>query len=254
MEEKFIFFPSAAINQTPRQIGLVFDDVTFTAVDGVRLNGWFVPHPGANITFLWFHGNAGNISDRLENIRLLHDRIKMNIFIFDYRGYGRSDGIVSESGTYRDAEAALAYLRSRKDVDPKQIVFFGRSLGAAVAAELAMREQCLALLLETPFASIRAMARAAYPWLPIGPLIRTRYDTLDKIARIKAPLLILHGDQDEIIPFSQAKELFEAALEPKEFYTIRGARHNDTYIIGGEAYFAALKDFIARAAARLSNR
>ncbi|MGH7772451.1 MAG: alpha/beta hydrolase, partial [Candidatus Binatia bacterium] len=202
----------------------------------------------------WSHGNAGNISHRLENIKLLHEKVKINIFIFDYRGYGRSEGRASEEGTYKDGEAALKYLRTREDVDPRRIAFFGRSLGAAVAAELATREECLALILETPFASIREMARAAFPFLPIGPLLRTRYDVVEKVKRVKAPLLVLHGDKDEVVPFEQGKKVFEAASPPKEFHAIRGAHHNDTYLVGGDAYFAVLKDFIERAAGPLSGR
>ncbi len=213
-----------------------------------------MPYPGAKTTLLWFHGNAGNISHRLENIRLLHDKVKINILIVGYRGYGRSEGRVSEEGTYMDGEAALKYLRTREEVDPKRIVFFGQSLGAAVAADLATREECLALILETPFASIREMARAAFPFLPIGPLLRTRYDVVEKVKRVKAPLLVLHGDKDEVVPFEQGKKVFEAASPPKEFHTIRGAHHNDTYIVGGDAYFAVLKDFIERAAGPLSGR
>lgn len=252
MEERFIFYPVAEIDQSPRDYRLPFDDVFFTTRDGVRLNGWFVPYAGAKTTLLWFHGNAGNIGHRLGNIRPLHRKVKIHIFIFDYRGYGRSEGKVSEEGTYRDAEAALAYLRSRKDVDPQRIIFFGRSLGAAVAAELATRAECLALILETPFASIREMARVAFPLLPIGPLLRTQYNTVDKVKGVKAPLLVLHGDRDDVVPFEQGKKVFDAAPGPKEFYTIRGARHNDTYIVGGDAYFETLTDFIDRAAAHLS--
>lgn len=250
IEERFIFYPTAPIDQTPANYRLPFDDVFLTTADGVRLHGWFIPHPSAKVTLIWFHGNAGNISHRLENIRLLRDSVKLNIFIFDYRGYGRSEGRVSEEGTYKDGEAAFDYLRSRRDIDSKRIVFFGRSLGAAVAAELATREGCLALILETPFVSIREMARVAFPFLPIGSLLRTRYDVVEKVRRIKTPLLVLHGDQDEIVPFAQGRKVFEAAPQPKEFYTIRGARHNDTYLVGGDAYFAALTDFIHRSEAR----
>lgn len=250
MEERFIYYPNARIDITPRHIGLAFDDIFFTTADGVHLNSWFVPHPEAKTTLLWSHGNAGNISHRLDNLKLLHEKVKINIFIFDYRGYGHSEGVVSEKGTYMDGEAALKYLLTREDVDPKRIVFFGRSLGAAVAAELATSEECLALILESPFASIREMARSAFPFLPIGPLLRIRYDTVEKVKRVKAPLLVLHGDRDDIVPFVQGRKIFEAAREPKEFYTVRGAHHNDTYIVGGNGYLAALKDFIDRAAAR----
>jgi hypothetical protein len=244
LEEKLIFYPVAAIEETPGHRSLAFDDLYFTTTDSVRLNGWFIPHTRAKTTLLWFHGNAGNIGHRVENIKLLHDQVGVNIFIFDYRGYGRSHGKVSEAGTYTDGEAALSYLHSRKDVDPNSIVFFGRSLGAAVAVELANRGPCQGLILETPFASIRDMARAAFPLLPIGGLLRTKYDTVEKVKKIKCPLLVLHGDQDEIVPFSQGRKVFEAAPEPKEFYVIPGAHHNDTYIVGGRAYFAALKRFI----------
>ena len=251
-EDSFIFYPYARIEQTPARVRLAFEDVFFTTEDGVQLNGWFVPYPQAQTTLLWFHGNAGNISHRVENIKLLHDKVGINVFIFDYRGYGRSQGTVSEEGTYRDGAAALRYLLSRKDkdVDPKRLIFFGRSLGAAVAAEQALQYPCQALILETPFASIAKMARAAFPFLPITSLLRTRYDTEDKVRRIKTPLLVIHGDQDDIVPYNHGKQVFAAAPEPKEFYTIRGARHNDTYIVGGDAYFAVLKNFIERAPPR----
>ena len=249
MEEKFIFFPAAEIEQTPRDVGLAFEDIFFTTADGVRVNGWFVPYPGARMTLLWFHGNAGNISHRVHGLKPLHDKVNANLFIIDYRGYGRSEGTVSEKGTYEDARAALQYLRSRKDLDAKNIVFFGQSLGAAVATELAGHEECLALILEAPFASIREMARVAFPLLPIGPLLRTRYDAAEKIKAVKAPVLVLQGDRDEVIPVEQGKKVFAAALSPKEFYTVRGAGHNDTFIVGGDAYFKAVKDFIERAAA-----
>jgi fermentation-respiration switch protein FrsA (DUF1100 family) len=249
-EDQFIFYPYAEVEQTPAQVKLSFEDVYFTTDDGVKLNGWFVPYPQAQITLLWSHGNAGNISHRVENIKLLHDKVGINVFIFDYRGYGRSQGTASEEGTYKDAAAALRYLLSRKDVDSKKLIFFGRSLGAAVAAELALQYPCRGLILETPFASIAKMARAAFPLLPITSLLRTRYDTEDKVRRIKTPLLVIHGDQDDIVPYSHGKEVFAAAPEPKEFYTIRGARHNDTYIVGGDAYFSVLKNFIERATPR----
>jgi len=249
VEEKFIFFPVAEIERTPKSVGLVFDDVFFTTADGVRLNGWFAPYAGARTTLLWFHGNAGNISHRVDGMKLLHDKVKANVFIIDYRGYGRSEGTVSEKGTYEDARAALRYLRTRKDLDPKNIAVFGQSLGAAVATELAAGENCLALILEAPFVSIREMARVVFPMLPIGPLLRTRYDVAEKIKAVKAPVLVLQGDRDEVIPVEQGKKVFAAAPSPKEFYAIRGAGHNDTFHVGGTAYFDVIKSFIDRAAA-----
>jgi uncharacterized protein len=244
MEANFIFFPSAIIEQTPERVGLEFEDVFFSTQDNIRLNGWFIPHRAAQSTLVWFHGNAGNISHRVENIKLLHDKVKVDIFIFDYRGYGRSEGRVSEKGTYLDGEAALEFVQKRRGVQPNKIILFGRSLGAAVATEMANRFESQGLILESPFVSIREMARVIFPFLPLGPLLQTRYDVREKIQRIKIPLLVLHGDQDEVVPFTQGKLVFDAAPEPKKFFTIAGARHNDTYLAGGDSYFQQLRDFI----------
>lgn len=244
MEDSFIFHPSATVALTPREAGIDFEDVHFAARDGVLLNGWYIPHREARSTLVWFHGNAGNIGHRVENIKLLHDKVKVNIFIFDYRGYGRSQGRASEPGTYLDAEAALELVSKRFGADPKRIILFGRSLGAAVAAEMALHFQSQGLILESPFASVREMARAILPLLPIGPLLKTRYDTEEKIRKIKTPLLVLHGDRDEVVPFAQGKIVFAAAPEPKTFFTISGAGHNDTYRVGGDRYFEQLKNFI----------
>jgi fermentation-respiration switch protein FrsA (DUF1100 family) len=244
IEEKLIFHPSAAIERTPRDVGLQFDDLHFKARDGVELNGWFIPHREARSTLVWFHGNAGNISHRVENIKLLHEKVKINIFIFDYRGYGLSAGHVSEAGTYLDGEAALEFVRRELGVPPQRIILFGRSLGAAVATEMANHFDSQALILESPFASIRAMADIVLPWLPIGPLLRTRYDVQEKIRGIKTPLLVLHGDRDEVVPFEQGKLVFAAAPEPKKFFAIDGAGHNDTFIVGGAPYYRQLEQFI----------
>jgi fermentation-respiration switch protein FrsA (DUF1100 family) len=241
LEHRFIFHPDKSIYQTPGEAGLIFDDVYFLTTDGVRLNGWYIPYPGAHKTLLWFHGNAGNISHRVRNIRLLHDNLGINMLIFDYRGYGRSAGKISESGTYLDGIAAVEFLGRRYHVPPRKLVIFGRSLGAAVAAETATRFEVLALILESPFVSVPEMAGAVFPLLPVGPLLTTQYNTLEKVKRVKSPLLILHGDRDEVVPFSQGRKVFEAAAEPKRFYTIAGAGHNDTYLVGGNAYFAALR-------------
>ncbi len=245
LEDRFIFHPDHMISRTPGDVGIAFDDVFFTAADGVQLNGWFIPHADARTTFLWFHGNAGNISDRLVNIKLLHERIPSHIFIFDYRGFGRSEGRASELGTYLDGEAAIHYLLDRRGNEENTIVLFGRSLGAAVAAEMANRCDCRGLILESPFVSIAEMARAIFPSLPIAPLLQTRYDVIEKVRRAKIPLLVLHGDADEVVPFEQGKRVFDAALPAnKTFHTIVRANHNDTFIVGGESYFETLRKFI----------
>ncbi|MFQ5860448.1 MAG: alpha/beta hydrolase [Dehalococcoidia bacterium] len=245
IERYFIYFPEGDVKANPSQFGLAYEEVTFVASDGVELHGWFVPGQGSE-TLLWFHGNAGNIGNRLENLKLLHGELGVNVFLFDYRGYGRSHGRPSEQGTYLDAEAALTYLGSRGDVSLERVIYFGRSLGAAVAVEMGIRHPPRALILESAFPSVPYMARRAYPFFPVWPFLRTRYDSQAKIAKVNAPVLMLHGDQDDIIPIEAGRRLFDAAKEPKEFYTIRGAGHNDTYLVGGQAYFDALRRFVER--------
>ena len=243
IERYFIYFPQKTLGADPSHVGLAFEDVSFTTADGKALHGWFVP--GRNeVTWLWFHGNTGNISDRLVNLKLLHDELGVSVLLFDYRGYGRSEGRPTEKGTYRDADAALAYLRSRGDVSPDRIIYFGRSLGTAVAVDLAARHPPYGLILESPFLSLRHMARLSYRFLPTWPLLVDRYDSQAKIAKVDAPLLVLHGDQDDTVPIEAGRRLFDAAREPKQFYTVRGASHNDTYDVGGPSYLAALQSFV----------
>ena len=244
VDRSFIYFPSREIEATPGDVGLEFEDVRFQASDGVALHGWFVAG-GGDATLVWFHGNGGNIGHRVGNIRELVERLQISIFIFDYRGYGRSEGSTYEEGTYLDAESAITYVRSRGDVDPEKTIYFGRSLGCAVAAEMAIKYPPRALICESGFTSVRAMTKSVYPFLPgLQLLVTTKYDTLSKIAWVDVPVMILHGDRDEIVPFSMSRELFDAAKGPKRFYTIEGAGHNDTYYIGGPAYFEALREFV----------
>lgn len=243
IEHQFIYFPESTLEADPSSRGLAFEEVHFAARDGVQLHGWFVPG-NSDVTWLWFHGNAGNISHRVDNLKLVHDQLGVNVFLFDYRGYGLSQGKPSEEGTYLDAQAALAYVRTRDDVASDRIVYFGRSLGSAIAVDLALQDAPYALILESPLPSIRYMARHAYPFLPIGPLLRTKYDTLAKIGRVNAPLLVLHGDRDDTIPIEGGREVFDAAGGHKSFHTIEGAGHNDTYLVGGQPYWDALKRFM----------
>ena len=244
LENRLLFHPTTAIARTPRDVGLDYLDLYFTTADNVRLNGWFIPHPQASATMIWFHGNAGNIGDRVDNIKLLHDKTRISIFIFDYRGYGRSPGSSSETTTYLDGDAAMNFVRTHLQVESKNLLIFGRSLGAAVAAEMATRHGSRAVILESPFASISDMAKIVLPALPIGPLLSAKFDVIDKVGKITAPLLVLHGDQDEIIPFEQGQRVFAAARQPKQFYPIKGAGHNDTFIAGGDGYYERLKSFI----------
>lgn len=249
MEKKLIFFPEKEIVLTPAAVGLPFEDLYLDTADGVRINAWFVPFQGARTTLLALHGNAGNISHRVDLLQALHREVQVHVLMIDYREYGRSQGTVSEEGTYLDAQAAYDHLIRRSDTDPKRIVVFGQSLSAAVGVDLAGRRPLMGLILEAPFLSVKAMAKEAFPWLPIGGLLKTRYDSLARIGEINAPVLILHGDRDAIVPYAHGRRLFEAARLAKRFYTIRGAGHNDTYLAGGKGYFDAMAGFIADIAA-----
>ena len=243
-EEKLIYFPYRAHDLTPADLGLAFDEVAIRAGDGVRLHGWFLPVPEARRTVLVCHGNAGNISHRLDRTLLLQAKLGLSVFLFDYRGYGKSEGSPNEEGTYSDGRAAYQYLIDR-GLDPDEIVLFGESLGASIAVQLALEKPAAALVLEAPFSSIRDMAAAAYPFLPLGRLARTRYDNLAKIPSIDVPLLVFHGTHDRVVPFAQGERLFDAAPEPKRFYAISGAGHNDTFLVGGDGYWAAWKVFLS---------
>lgn len=240
LERRFIYFPYRELVAAPADYGLRADEVRLVAADGVRLHGWWIHGDGAR-ALVWFHGNAGNISHRLENARLLVDRFGLAILLVDYRGYGLSDGEPDEPGLYLDGEAMYREAAARRR--PDDIVLFGRSLGAAVAVEMALRHPVGAVILETPFLSVPAMARAVYPFIP-SFLIRTQFDSETKIAGVAPPKLILHGDRDEIVPIAQARRLFELAHPPKRFYVVRGASHNDTYLVGGPAYFEAWRQFL----------
>jgi fermentation-respiration switch protein FrsA (DUF1100 family) len=243
LDRYFIFFPGKEVAETPADRGLAFEDVSFTASDSTRLHGWYVPGT-SDVTWLWFHGNAGNIADRLDALTALHRNLGVNIFIFDYRGYGKSEGRPSEPGMYLDGEAALAYLRSRPDVDAGKVVLYGRSLGCAAAVEMARRHGAYALVLESPFTSVKAMARRAFPILPAWLLVKSRFDSLAKIREVTAPLLVVHPERDEIVPLAMGREVYEGAAGPKRFFVAEGALHNDQHLAGGDPYFAALQEFL----------
>jgi fermentation-respiration switch protein FrsA (DUF1100 family) len=238
IERGFIYQPAATLEGTPADAGLAYEDVASEATDGVRLHGWYVPgpRPGA---LLYCHGNAGNVSHRLPKLRALHDRLGLSILVFDYRGYGRSAGTPDERGTYADARAMRAWLRQR---GPDPAIYLGTSLGAAVAAALAAEDPPAALVLEAPFASVQAMAHATVPGA--GWLFHTRYPTVEMVGGARAPLLVLHGDADEVVPIRQGRAVFEAARPPKTFVTLPGARHNDAHVAGGETYWRAWATFL----------
>ena len=242
-ETRFIYFPSRGYDATPTGLGLAFEDVWVTAEDGVRIHGWYLPVAQARWVTLVSHGNAGNISHRLDRALFLQARLRSSVLLYDYRGYGASEGSPDEAGTYRDARAAYRYLAEEKKVPVQQLVLFGESLGSAVSLELALARPAAALVLEAPFTSVRDMARATI-FAPLAPFVRTRYESLDRIPRLRMPLLVLQGDRDEIVPPVQGRRLFDAAHEPKRYFAIPGAGHNDTYLVGGEAYWRTIADFL----------
>ncbi|MBI3950611.1 MAG: alpha/beta hydrolase [Acidobacteria bacterium] len=248
MENSMIYFPVKYPEGfwQPAEFGVAAEDWFFTTEDGVKLHGWYASQEGARQTLVWCHGNAGNISHRLDHLKILLERVKVNVFILGYRGYGRSKGTPSEDGLYLDAQAAYDYLVSQKNVEASQIILYGQSLGGAVVIDLALKRPCAGLIIESSFTSAKDMATHVYPFLPVHYFMGVRFDSAAKIARLHAPVLIMHGAQDEVVPYELGQKLFAAANEPKEFYPIQRATHNDPFIIGGEEYYAKIREFIQR--------
>jgi fermentation-respiration switch protein FrsA (DUF1100 family) len=242
-QSSLVYFPMHSVSAAPKKIGLDFEELQLKTRDGVTLSGWFIPAKEQRGVLLFCHGNAGNISHRLESIRIFHD-LGLSILIFDYRGFGQSEGSISEKGTYLDAEAAWEHLVEERHIDPSEIILFGRSIGGAVAARLATRQQAAALILESTFTSITDLGAQVYPYLPIRLLSRYDYNTLSYLQQIDMPLLIIHSPDDEIIPFTHAKALYESASEPKEFLEISGD-HNTGFFISGEQYIDGIDRFLS---------
>jgi len=242
-QSSMVYYPNRNISSTPEQLGLSYESIAFATADGKELHGWFIPAANAKAVVIFCHGNAGNISHRLDSIGIFHD-LGLSTFIFDYRGYGNSRGRPSEKGTYRDVEAAWRYLTETRQVRPDTIVVFGRSLGAAVAAWMARTQTPKALILESAFFSFCDVAAHHYPYVPVRLLARFDYDTAGHVRRVKCPVLIVHSPNDEIIPFSHGKRLFEVAKEPKQFLEIIGG-HNEGFIISGRRYRNGLARFLA---------
>lgn len=236
--------PSRTLQSTPAQIGLAYREVALTASDGIRLHGWFVPAEPQRGVLLFFHGNAGNISHRLDSLRLFHE-LGLSVLLFDYRGYGRSEGEPSEAGTYLDAGAAWDYLTGELGFKPERIVLFGRSLGAAIAARTAALHPPGALIIDSGFASIPELAEIHYPYLPVRLLSRFEYATGEHLAKVEAPVLVIHSEGDDLVPFEQGRHLYEAAGEPKTFLAIEGG-HNEAFLASYHRYQAAVDDFLGR--------
>jgi fermentation-respiration switch protein FrsA (DUF1100 family) len=238
--------PGRALDATPGDIGLAYEDVHIATSDGERLHGWYVPAAAARGVLLFFHGNAGNISHRLESIAIFN-RLGLDVLIVDYRGYGQSTGKPGEKGTYRDAQAAWAYLLEERGLAPGRTVVFGRSLGGAVGAWLASQlpgdEAPAAVIIESSFSSGADMARRLYPIFPARLLTRLEYPVVEYVARLRSPVLVVHSRDDEIIPFPMGRAIYEAAPAPKSFLELRGD-HNAGFWISREAYTAGLDGFL----------
>ena len=254
-ENKIIFHPSPYPDGfwNPTSLGVPAQDIYFESEDGVKLHAWFIPTPKPVATLLWFHGNAGNLSHRLDNIQRLK-RLNLNIFIFDYRGYGRSEGVPNEKGIYKDSRAAYKQVLAMDGVSVDSLFFFGRSLGGICAVETAMNHPARGLILESVFTSSADMSRTVFPLIPLGWAVRSKLDAVGKVPHLKLAKLFLHGTRDEIVPYDLGRKLFEKAGDPKEFYAIEGAGHNDTYILGGVGYFDALNRFITETLKNSNNR
>jgi uncharacterized protein len=241
-QDRLLFKPTREMEATPDAAGLEYEDVTLTAGDGVSLHGWFVPHRHPRAVVLYFHGNRGNISQRLESLRIFH-RLKLSAFILDYHGYGRSGGRPSEQATYLDAQAAWDYLVYDRAVRPADIIVFGRSLGAAVASWLIMRQRPAAAVIESTFTSLADVAAETYPLLPVRWLSRFRYNTLENLRMALCPVLIAHSRDDAVISFQHGKRLYDAIPGHKGFLELEGG-HNDGFITTGDDYLRALEGFL----------
>ncbi len=242
LTNKLLFFPVKVIGVYPSQLEIPYREGFFNNDDGHRLHGWFFPGK-SDRTLFFLHGNAGNIGDRVDRIRFL-SKIGWNIFIFDYRGFGGSEGSPTIKGVIQDSRAALRYLCETLGFQGEQIVLFGESLGGALAIELGSEAPFEAVILESTFTSLHEMAQTAYPFIPQA-LVPNAFHSVEKIRQLKSPLLVIHGTNDPVVPFSMGKKLFEAAPHPKRFYVVEGAVHNDVYLRGGSDYLKVLEEFLS---------
>lgn len=236
-QESLVYFPDRTIRSTPADLGMAFEDVRLVAGDGVALSAWWIPSPRSRGALIFAHGNAGNMGDRVDKLRLFLG-LGLSVMAFDYRGYGASEGSPSEEGTARDMDAAVAHVRETRGVPLERTIFYGESLGGAVAIAAAAKQSPGALVVESTFTSVRDLARRHYPLVP-GRLVRIGYDSRSRIATLACPKLILHGPRDSIVPFAMGEELFRAASEPKRFATLPGD-HNSGGILESPEAFQAL--------------
>jgi fermentation-respiration switch protein FrsA (DUF1100 family) len=234
--------PGRALTMTPNNVGMDYEDVSIETADGVTLHGWFIMGRSSRV-LLFFHGNAGNISHRLDSIRQFQS-LGMSVLIIDYRGYGRSGGKTTEKGIYRDAEASWRYLTENRSITASNIVIFGRSLGGSAASWLAAQHRPLALIVESSFTSVPDVAQELYPWLPARWLSRLSHATRDYVRDVRCPVLVIHSHDDEIIPFHHGEAIFSSANEPRTLLALRGT-HNDAFLRDERTYVEGIRTFLA---------
>jgi len=239
-ENRFIFYPESELTASPH---IPHEDVHFTAADGTRLNGWFVPFAGGNRVFIISHGNAGNIGDRVEMVEYVNAVFESSVFIYDYRGYGRSEGRPSESGLYSDLLGAIRYVRSR-GYPSNAIYLLGQSLGTAVTVHVAVKEKVGGIILEAPFTSVRGMVRWYIHSLPFDYFLSARFDSLSKISKVRVPVAIVHAKGDSVVPFFLGQQLYDQATDPKKFFPIDAALHEGALMALGLARTRELRAFL----------
>jgi len=228
-EEKNLYIPDKKVTLTPQNINLNYEDLYFKTEDGQSLNGWFIPTKGATITLLYCSGRGGNLSDTLPQIRFFNG-MGINVFDFDYRGYGNSSGSPNEQGLYKDVRAAYDFLITRKDINKDKIVVYGKSLGVPIAADLCLNRKVVAAIFEGSFPSLRTYVSDMGGFLPIQWLVSEKFDTISRVKKIHIPKLIVHGMDDEVVPFPEGRFIFNEAALPKEFLPYDGGHDDDIYI------------------------
>ncbi len=229
-QAKLVYYPSPLPSLRPSEVGLAFEDVTLTAKDGTSLHGWWFANSSARGAVIVCHGNAGSIAGRLSLARAFSE-FGFEVLLFDYRGYGNSEGRPSEKGTYQDARAAWAHVTETRGWSAHRVLIYGESLGGAVAVELASQQSAGALALEATFTSLMAMGQRTYPWLPVRWLCRIRYDSLSRMADLASPVIVLHSEEDELVPYAMGQRLYEATAARKWFIPTDGG-HNDGGFVG----------------------
>lgn len=241
-EASALFYPSKEHSLSPSQFGLNPEEVTID-VSGVTVHGWYFSEQTEGITILYAHGNAGTIADRLPQIKAFVEQ-GINLFIYDYRGYGKSGGTVSKKNFLEDSFAAYDYLVKTRGLDPRSIVLLGQSLGGVAVLRIANRRACRAVILEGTFYSVRQIAKDIYPVIPVWLIASSEFDNSREVKKLKVPVLFIYGKNDSVIPGYHSEMLFKVAPEPRELLSVDGSDHTSMYEADPEAYFGAIKKLV----------